>query len=120
MLLIKKTGTGDAPVFVCDHCKKRIEDIDLALYTWKELDTLNEELEYVISPNNPSVLAEEGQIYTLHKACIDQFELKHGGDAFDWPWMELIDLLVFLIHNGGSSIEAIQERAKERRELYFS
>lgn len=117
MLRILKTGTGDAPVFFCDHCKKRIEDIGLALYSWKELDTLTDDMEFVISPSHPSVLAEEGRIYTLHKACIDQFELEHGGDAFDWPCLELIDLLVFLIHNGGLRLEDIQRRAASRIEM---
>ena len=114
MLRLIKTGTGDAPAFFCDHCEQRIEDITLALYSWKQLDTFRwdetGEFEFVISPNHPSVLVDRGQIYVLHKACIDQFEAEHEGDTYDWPCLELIDLVVFLIHNGGLTVKDVQER----------
>jgi len=121
MLRVVKRGNKNASFFFCDYCKKRIEEIDLALYTWKELNTFRwgekGEPELLIPSSHPSNLVEDGQIYTVHKACIDQFEEAHGGDDYNWPCLELIDLLIFLIHNSGSSIEEIITRAKFRGEL---
>jgi hypothetical protein len=121
MLRVIKTGKRDASCFFCDHCQKRIEEIDLALYTWKELNTFrwdeNGNPDLVIHSRHPANLVENGQIYIVHKACIDQFEEAHGGDDYHWPCLELIDLPIFLIHNSGSTIEKLTERAKFRGEL---
>lgn len=120
MLRILKTGTGDAPVLVCDYCNQRIENIRMALYTWKERNTYrwdeNNPPEFVIPPHHPSTLADDGTIYTVHKACIDDFEEAYGGDTYHWPCLELIDLFVFLIRNGGMTAANVQEREASRRE----
>ena len=123
MLRVIKTKRGDAPALFCDHCEKRIEDAELALFTWRQLKTLRwgendeDEAEFVISPLHPSVYVDEGQIFTLHKACANNFKSQHGGNKYDWPWLELIDLLGFLIFNSGKQIEDIQQRFEERREM---
>jgi hypothetical protein len=122
MIRIIKTGSGDAPHFFCDHCEQPIKDISLALYMWKQLNTVRwekgQEPELVISPRHPSVLVEQGHIYTLHKSCADDFEATHGGNTYRWPWMELIDLLLFLIHNSGLTIDDLQKRFEERQDLW--
>lgn len=122
MIRVTKTGTGDAPRFFCDQCNLSIERITLGLYLWKELDTFRreegQESEMIISPLHPSVLVEDGKIYTLHKSCADAFEKQHGGNHFKWPWIELTDLLIFLIHNGGLTLEDLQKRMDARRDLW--
>jgi len=131
MLRIVKTQSGDAPQFFCDHCKASISDAGLALYIWKEYDSFRwgkddeNDPEFVIPPTHPSLLVENGLIYTLHKSCVDEFEIQNsgkspGGKPYRWPWMEFIDLLVFLIHNSGSSVEKIQERIEHRKEMFDS
>ncbi len=122
MIRVVKTGTGDAPQFFCDQCKLPIEQIDLALYLWKQRKILQwkeeQEPALVLPPHHPSVLVEEGQIYTLHKHCADEFEAQHGGDQYDWPWIELTDLLLFLTHNGGLTLEDLQKRLEARKDLW--
>lgn len=106
MLQIRDLVTGLAPHFSCDYCQESISDIREGLYLWrqKKLVPLGE-------PDLPGpLLLESGRIYTLHKDCARAFEAAHGGRHFDWPWAELIDLLILLAHNGGLSIDDLQRR----------
>jgi hypothetical protein len=118
----QKDNRNGAALF-CDHCNNLIEDIGLALFTWKELSAIRrpegKAPEVIISRNHPSILVEQGKIYTIHKTCIDQFEKAQGGESFYWPELELIDLLVFVIHNVGLNISDVQKRAEFCAEMYL-
>ena len=43
MLRILKTGTGDPPVLVCDHCNQHIEDIGMAAANVQEREASRRE-----------------------------------------------------------------------------
>lgn len=116
MIRAVKTETGIGAQFFCDHCNLPIDQIGLAMYLWKERWTTQGHVE-VLPRRHPSVLVEDGQIYILHKRCANDFEAQHGGKQYNWPWAELVDLLLFLTHNGGLTLENLKTRLETRLNL---
>jgi len=82
MIRVSKTESGrTAPVILCDHCGKPIENAGLALAMWKK---------------QREVLLEDGKVHFSHKACHEKIE---GDEPTLWASSELRDFLRRLVHN---------------------
>ncbi|HYT37348.1 MAG TPA: hypothetical protein VEL49_09235 [Ktedonobacteraceae bacterium] len=107
MLKLLKIGQGQsAVVLTCDRCGKRIDNPNVACYTWREyhrthidedaqLHSLKELVTYPL-------YVDDGKLFTLHKGtCFTQFQAANGGSEYRWPLVELVYLPGLLINNLG-------------------
>ncbi len=90
---------GAAPVAICDHCGKRIEDAAEGNYEWDG----NEDEEGALRP-----------VFLLHKDCSQAHEAAYGALLDS---MELIDLLPYLAHNLKLNWEGAQRHANSMSQL---
>jgi hypothetical protein len=77
------------PIFVCDYCDQKIGDAGMGIYHYR----VNKE-------GHP--LDEKVEIY--HKGhCHDSAKAKECAETGEvlWPWLELKDLIGFLVNNTG-------------------
>ncbi len=84
MLRIRRINNRAAPIAICDHCGRLIDDSATAWYEWLE--------------SGPGPVT--GEIYFLHKACVDAFEAaRPEGPGQMWANGELT---VFPYYLGGN------------------
>lgn len=111
MLQILRNDSGIIASFTCDHCHKPIKDAGLALALWKVQSYWEDSI-------NPKLI-ENGKMYTLHKGCADQFEAENNAPAHQWPWVEMVDMILMLVHSSGLTMEKLQQRAETRTNMTY-
>nr|WP_199045288.1 hypothetical protein [Dyella sp. ASV24] len=95
MIKILNKGGLTYPIFVCDVCNKKINNLGLAAAIFQRSE----------------IEGEVQNVLHVHKnACQDKGEKKLGGIA---PWQELQDHVILLIGNSGGSLAGLTERQED-------
>lgn len=92
MIKILNQGGLTCPIFVCDVCNMKIDDLGLGAAIFQRSE----------------VEGEVQDVLHVHKnACHNKGEQKLGGIV---PWQELQDHVILLIGNSGKSLADLTER----------
>lgn len=96
-LRMRRDGSLDRPVIVCDHCGLEITDAKDGNYEWQV---------------DPSGQIKDGTIHFTHKRCCHPFE-QANGDRLGWLAIGLECLPVYLANN----LQLDWDRAKKTARL---
>ena len=98
----------------CDFCGNKIDDPEMALYTWREVHVnpnLGEQ-KILLETMPPTILPDDGKIFFVHKGVCDRYikELNGGeNNIIAWPCYEMIHLPGHMLRALNLSIENPRE-----------